>query len=254
MAGTRITADYSGEVVLVTGAASGIGAAVSARFIEAGATVAGSDIVAKPGADGFAHWAQVDVSKEAQVDAYVASVVAEFGTIDVVVNVAGVGVQSDTFVPAHEVTLAQWQKVIDVNLTGSFLIARAALPALLKAGGAVINIASVYGLAAAPGTIAYAASKHGVIGLTRGMAVEYAKLGVRVNAVCPGFVNTPLVQHHLVQSGDADAELGRLNELHPIGRIADPAEIADTVFWVASDSASFVTGSAVVVDGGLLAQ
>jgi NAD(P)-dependent dehydrogenase (short-subunit alcohol dehydrogenase family) len=253
MSGAETRADFTGRVVLVTGAASGIGAAVATRFIDAGASVAGCDIAGEP-LPGAALWASVDVSDQEQVDAFVARVVAELGRLDVVVNVAGVGIQSDTFVATHQVTLPQWQKVIDVNLTGSFLVAHAALPALIESRGTVVNIASVYGLAAAPGTIAYAASKHGVIGLTKGMALEYAKDGVRVNAICPGFVNTPMVQHHLVQAGDPEAELGRLNELHPMGRIAAPPEIADAVFWVASDSAGFVTGTAIPVDGGFASQ
>lgn len=248
-----ITADFSGQVVVVTGAASGIGAATIRRFIEAGATAVGCDIAGEQ-IEGSAGWGIVDVGDESSVGEFVERVRSEFGRIDVVVNVAGVGVQSDSFIRTHELTLPQWQRVIDVNLTGSFLMARAALPSLIETKGVLVNIASVYGLAAAPGTIAYASSKHGVIGLTRGIALEYALDGVRAVAVCPGFTRTPMVEHHMEQSGDPEGEMARVASLHPMGRLAEPSEIADAVFWAASDSAGFVTGSAVVVDGGLLAQ
>ena len=249
MAGTAIQADFSDRVVLVTGAASGIGSAVAARFVAAGATVCGCDISKNGSAPGAALFGQVDVSDESSVATFVAQVVEKFGRIDTVVNVAGVGVQSDTFVATHDVSLPEWQKVIDVNLTGTFIVSRATLPELIKTKGSIVNIASVMGLVAGAGVIAYTSSKFGVVGLTKGMALDYARGGVRVNAVCPGFVNTPLVQHHLVQSGDADAEMANLNALHPVGRIGEPYEIADAVLWAASDSASFLTGAAIPVDG-----
>lgn len=248
-----VTADYSGKVVLVTGAGSGIGAATLKRFMEAGATSIGCDVNDNRIA-GSDFWGLVDVSDEGSVTQFVGDVRAKFGRIDVVVNVAGVGVQSDEFIRTHEVTLSQWQRVIDVNLTGSFLVSRAALPALVESRGVIVNIASVMGFAAAPGTIAYAASKHGVMGLTKGIALEYAADGVRAIAVCPGFTNTPMMEHHLEQSRDPAGELARVAALHPMGRLAEPSEVADAVFWAASSSASFVTGSAIIVDGGFLAQ
>jgi NAD(P)-dependent dehydrogenase (short-subunit alcohol dehydrogenase family) len=251
----KLTADFSGVVVLVTGAASGIGAAIAKRFIEAHATVCGCDISAEStGPEGVATWGKVDVSSDASISSYVSKVAAEHGRIDVLVNAAGVGVQGNTFAPTHEVSTDGWQKVIDVNLTGAFLASRAALPELIKAKGSVVHVASIMSYVNAPGTVAYGSAKAGLLGLTRVMALEYAKQGVRVNSVCPGFVDTPMVRRHLEQSGDPAKELAALNSLHPIGRIGRPSEIADAVFWLASASASFVTGIGLQVDGGYAAQ
>jgi NAD(P)-dependent dehydrogenase (short-subunit alcohol dehydrogenase family) len=238
------------RVVIVSGAASGIGAAVAARFTRANAAVCGCDVKSADKPADFAHWGRVDITDEESISAFITKVSAKFGRVDTLVNVAGVGVQSDTFAKTHEVTLGEWEKVIGVNLTGTFLLSRATLPHLLQTKGSVVNIASVMGLVGATGAIAYVSSKFGVVGLTKGMALDYAKDGVRVNAICPGFVYTPMVQRHLVQSGDPAAELASLNQQHPLGRIAQPSEIAEAVFWVASDAASFVTGAAIPVDGG----
>lgn len=253
MSGTAISADFTGKVVVVTGSASGIGAAIAARFIGAGATVCGIDRSPYSNPEGFALTSSVDVSDSADVDAHIAEVIKKFGHIDVLVNTAGVGVQAETFTRGHEVTQPEWQKVLDVNLTGSFNTARAALPALVESRGSIVNISSIMGLVGTVGALAYVASKAGVLGLTKGLALEYAPDGVRVNAVCPGFVDTPMVRRHLEQSGDPAAELAKLNATHPVGRIGQPSEIADAVLWLASDSASFVTGASIPVDGGFIA-
>ena len=151
-------------------------------------------------------------------------------------------------------TVAQWQKVIDVNLTGSFLVSRASIAHLVVTGGNIVNLSSVFGLVGAPGTIAYTTSKHGIIGLSKGMALEYAPYGVRVNAVCPGYVSTPMVNDHLGKTADPEASLATITAQHPLGRIAEPREIAESILWVSSSAASFVTGTALTIDGGFTAQ
>jgi short chain dehydrogenase len=152
----KLTADFSGVVVLVTGAASGMGAGIARRFIEAHATVCGCDISAEStGPEGVATWGKVDVSSDASISSYVSKVAAEHGRIDVLVNVAGVGVQGNTFAATHEVSTDGWQKVIDVNLSGAFLASRAALPELIKAKGSVVHVASIMSYVNAPGTVAY---------------------------------------------------------------------------------------------------
>jgi meso-butanediol dehydrogenase/(S,S)-butanediol dehydrogenase/diacetyl reductase len=189
----ELTADLAGVVVAVTGAASGIGAAIAKRFTEAHAIVCGCDSSAEStGPEGVATWGKVDVSSDASNSSYVSKVAAEHGRIDVLVNAAGVGVQGNTFAPTHEVSTDGWQKVIDVNLTGAFLSSRAALPELIKAKGSVVHVASIMSYVNAPGTVDYGSAKAGLLGLTRVMALEYAKQGVRVNSVCPGFVDTPM--------------------------------------------------------------
>lgn len=248
----RMIADFKEQVVVVTGAASGIGEAVAARFREAGATVCGCDVSIRPAADAgddFALWGTLDVRDESAVSDLFSRVVSELGGIDVLVNAAGVG---SAFVSNDELTLSEWDRVLGINLTGSWVTAHVALPALVKSRGAIVNISSVMGFSARSGTGAYAPSKAGVLGLTRVLALEYAPAGVRVNAICPGYVDTPLVAKRLSASPDGDAERASLEARHPLGRLGRPEEIADAVVWVASDSASFVTGASIPVDGGYL--
>jgi dihydroanticapsin dehydrogenase len=252
---SRVVADFSGMTIIVTGSSSGIGEAIVDKFLAAGAIVCGCDISPSSRVvERYFHFAGVDVSDEASMSVFVNKVIGAHGGIDVLVNSAGVGVQSGTFVPTHEVGLEEWQKVINVNLTGTFIASKFALPHLLESKGSIVNIASVMAHVSSPGTAAYTASKSALLGLTRVMALEYAAAGVRVNAICPGYVSTPMVQRHLMQSGNPEAELDALAALHPVGRIADASEVADAVVWVASGSASFVTGAAITVDGGYAAR
>lgn len=251
MAEPAVLAGLAGRVALVTGAGSGIGAATARRLAAAGARVALADrepdragTVADQirGAGGDARSYHVDVADPAAVAACLSAVVADFGRLDIAHNNAGVtGVFADT----ADYPPAVWQRVLAVNLTGVFHCLQAELAQLLRqgTGGAIVNTASGAALRGVPGSAAYVAAKHGVAGLTATAAVEYAAAGIRVNAVCPGLVNTPIVRF----------DAAGLAAAHPIGRAAEPEEVAEAVCWLASDAASYVTGALLPVDGGLIA-
>ncbi len=250
----------SGRTALVTGAAGGIGAATATALAAAGARVVVADLQAGDAtvegirAAGGQATAQVcDVSDPLQVEALVAAAAEEFGGLDVLVNNAGISGGSSL---AHEMDVETWQRVLAVNLTGPFLVFRAAAPYLLAAprGGRVVNIASTYGLIGAPLAPAYCATKAGVVNLTRQLAVDYGPLGLRVNAICPGYVDTDMGGHRasLGAAGAAEANARRdaAAALQPIGRQAVAEEIARVAVFLAGDDSSFMTGSVVTVDGG----
>lgn len=248
--------DYTGRRVIVTGAGSGMGRAMVREFASLGASVAAVDI--NPSGleetqDGL-HLAapvlalEADVTDEQSVETAVSKVVSEWGGVDLLCNNAGI---LDSYAPAHEVTLAEWSRVISVNLTGPFLVSRAVIPHMLKQRkGAIINTASTSGFSAAGGGTAYTASKHGVIGLTRQLTFEYGSLGIRVNAICPGATATPMAQGDPsdAASPDMDAAIAKT----PAGRWCQPEEIARLAAFLGSDDADFVHGSAYVMDGGWL--
>ena len=243
------------KVAIITGAGSGIGKATAELFAREGARVIVSDISEKNGlavveeikkSGGEAFFVKADSSKAEDNEALVKQAIEKYGSLDIAVNNAGIG---GPFGLTGEYPLDGWQKVIDINLSGVFYGLRYQIPAMEKKGGSIINIASILGHTGTKMSPAYVASKHGVVGLTRAAALEYAHKKVRINSVGPGYIKTPLVMNSL----DADT-LDALVGLHPIGRLGDPQEIAEMLLWLASSKSSFVTGAYYPVDGGYLAQ
>ena len=248
-------ARFTDHVVIVTGAGSGIGRATALRLAEEGATVACLDVLgeaaektaAAAGNEGASATAMTcDVSDEASVVASVSRVVAEIGPPTVLCNVAGIG----RFAHTVELALAEWDRIIAVNLTGTFLMARAALPHLLETGGNMVNVASTAGVMGQPYSAAYGASKGGVVMLTRALAVEYLERGVRVNAVAPGGIETPLVKSFEVPAGASGNLMRRI--ISPMG-FGQPEEVAGVVAFLASNEARHITGTVVTIDGGMTA-
>ena len=248
-----------GKSVLVTGAGSGIGRATALLLAAEGARVAVADIAAGTAeesaalvraAGGEAVALRCDVTDGAQVRAAVAATVEAFGRLDGAVNNAGI---EGTIAPIHELDDADWNRTIAVNLTGVFLCLKHELAVMLPQGsGSIVSLSSVLGVAGLPSASAYTAAKHGVIGLTKTAALEASPLGVRVNAVCPGFVETPMAERGRAVVGD-EVYAG-IRELHALKRLGEAPEIAETIVWLLSDASSFVTGSALVADGGYTAQ
>jgi len=231
---------FAGKVALVSGGAGGIGSAVAERLGHEGAVVVRADLA---GGDGVE---PCDVTDPESCRAVVAAVLGRHGRLDVLVNAAGVG----GFWPITELTLDDWQRVIAVNLTGTFLLSQSAIPALLETRGAIVNLASTAGLRATPFNAAYCASKGGVLMLTRSIAVELAGAGVRVNAVCPSAVDTPMLRGFVIPEG-SEQLLAR--NASPMGRVLAPDEVATAVAYLASSDAASVTGTSLVVDGGATA-
>jgi len=249
-------ARMDGRVALVTGAASGIGFASALRLAREGARVVGLDLAES------ADWKQVvdaapgsafhvaDVRDESAQSAAAAATVDAFGRIDVLVAAAGVGGGG----PVHLLDAEEWQRVQDVNLKGTFLSAKAVLPQMLEQrSGSIVTIASVEGIEGCEGGSTYNASKGGVILLTKSLAMDYGRMGIRANAICPGFIDTPLFR--AVVGGDAFPEIyrERIREQHELGRFGRPEEVAAAALFLASDDASFVSGVALPVDGGFTA-
>lgn len=246
----------SGRVAIVTGAASGIGHAISVRLAEEGARVACLDIDAQGAAataDEVGRGAfpvEADVADEDQIGAAVRQVTETAGGVDVLINNAGVAGPQER---AEQTPAAGWDQTQAVNLRGAFLLAKYALPHLVRRRGAVVNIASALAFVGWPQECAYGPSKAGVVQLTKGLAVDYAP-SVRVNCVCPGAVRTPMITSVLEGAPQMEAALADYGQIHPLHRrLALPREIADAVLFLASDDASFITGAALPVDGGFLA-
>jgi NAD(P)-dependent dehydrogenase (short-subunit alcohol dehydrogenase family) len=244
--------ELSGKVALITGGASGIGAATARVMAREGAAIAvaerAGDVAEQLRASGARAIAVAcDVAQPAQVEAMVQRVVAELGRLDALVNSAGV---SPPMLPTHEYPLDEWQRCLAINLSGTFYAIRYAVPALLASGsGAIVNLSSMMGQIANAGIPAYVASKHGVVGLTKVVALDYAKRGIRCNAVGPGNTDTAMTR------GAMSPEIfERVGRVAPVGRYGTPDEIAELISFLCSPRASFITGAYVVADGGFVIQ
>ena len=249
-----------GRVAVITGAASGIGRATAILFAAEGAAVLAADVQDDAGAQtvdtiraagGRAEFVHADVSRSEDVRRMLGAAVDRFGRLDVLFNNAGVAV----FKGVVETDEAEWDHVLGVNLRGVYLgIKYAAAEMRHQGGGSIINTSSVHGMRTTAGIAAYAASKHGVIGLTRAAALDLAPHNIRVNCIQPGAIETPIMRANLRAVGDEDEEFRKISAAEPLGRVGTPQEIARMALFLASDDASFVTGAAFAVDGGLLAQ
>ncbi len=242
---------FTGKVVLVTGAAGGIGGAAAVAFSAEGARVAildrTADSLKNTGAAVRNTGAEVltiacDVASPEQVEAAVKQVVERFGRLDVAFNNAGV---ENKATPLHEIELDEWDRILGINLRGTFVCMKHEIAQMVRqGGGVVVNTSSGAGIRGVAGGASYAASKHAIIGMTKSAALDYAKQNIRVNAVLPGNIDTPMMGRFT--GGDIEKAI----DLEPVGRLGKPEEIAEAVLWMASDLGGFVTGSAIVVDGG----
>ncbi len=252
-----------GKVALITGGASGIGRATALIYAREGAKLVIADMNEDGGQQtahmiqengGDATFAKVDVTDAASVEALIGTTVSTYGRLDCAHNNAGIsGAGIGGVLPTATANYpeARWHQVIAINLTGVWLCMKYEIPQMLKqGGGTIVNTASVAGLVGLPYASAYVASKHGVVGLTKTAALEYAKSGIRVNCVCPGYIETPMTEAGM---NDPD-RLARMIASEPMGRIGRPEEIGETVAWLSSDASSFVTGHTMTIDGGYFAQ
>ncbi|PYV24658.1 MAG: short chain dehydrogenase [Acidobacteria bacterium] len=247
-----------GKVALITGGSSGIGRVAALAFAREGARVVLGNRRVEEGEEtvrrvretgGEALVVRTDVTRAADVEALVAKAVQTYGRLDCAFNNAGM---TGDMARTAECTEENWDRTLNVNLKGVWLAMKYEILQMLnQGGGAIVNNASVAGLVGMRGGPAYSASKGGVVQLTRTAALEYAKAGIRVNAVCPGFVATPMTEEHTRTNPDLEAWIKRIQ---PMGRLATPEEVAEAVVWLCSDAASFVTGHPLVLDGGLVAQ
>lgn len=245
----------SGKTAIVTGAGSGIGRSVAELYAREGANVVVSDINEKEGAEtvklitgkgGEATFIKADSSSPADNEKLVAETVAKYGALHIACNNAGIGGPA---APTGEYPVEGWDKVIAINLSGVFYGMRYQIPAMLKSGGgAIVNMASILGSVGFANSAAYVAAKHGVVGMTKNIALEYGTQNIRANSVGPAFIATPLLKDF------DDATIKFLESKHPIGRLGKPEEVAELVLFLSSDKASFITGSYHAVDGGYLAQ
>jgi NAD(P)-dependent dehydrogenase (short-subunit alcohol dehydrogenase family) len=253
-----MTGILQGKTLIVTGAGGGIGRAASMVLAAAGANVVVSDIVestgqatvdAVQGGGGTALFVKADLASEADVRALVERAVSAYGRLDGAFNNAGL---EQCAIPLHELTTEQWERALRVDLTSVFWCLKYQVLAMLgTGGGAIVNTASSLGQVAIQNASEYIAAKHGVIGLTRAAAAEYGARGIRVNAVLPGIIRTPMIAR-LTEDARFSAFFDKLKDRHPIGRFGQPSEIGEAVKWLLSDAASFMNGAAMACDGGYL--
>jgi NAD(P)-dependent dehydrogenase (short-subunit alcohol dehydrogenase family) len=250
--------DLKNKVAIVTGGAMGIGEATVRKLAACGASVAIFDVdrdagdksaaaIAKTGA--ACAFFPCNISVGAEISQAVNAVVRKYGGIDILVSNAGIQLYGDVVTTAEE----DWDRLMGINLKGCFLVSKFVVPHMLKrGGGAIVVVGSVQSLSAMSNSVAYVTSKHGLLGLTRAIALDYAKKGIRVNCVCPGAVDTPMLRWAASLDPDPEAVIRTCDRMHPMGRIGKPEEVADSIVYLASPMASFITGAALVVDGGML--
>lgn len=254
-------ATFDGKTAVITGASSGIGRATAELLAAQGANVVIGDVAVEGAketvdriteAGGKATFQETDVTDSDAADALVRLAVETYGSLDCAVNNAGT---EGELLPVAEMSDDAWHRTIAINLTGVFFCMRAELQQMREQGrGSIVNLASILGLVGYASTPAYTASKHGVVGVTKVAALDNATAGIRVNAVCPGFIETPMVMERGVKAGENEQTYEDLKAAHPVGRLGKPEEIAQLIAWLCSDASSFVTGQAVAADGGYTSQ
>ncbi len=249
--------DFTGKVAIVTGGAMGIGEATARKLAGLGASVAILDIDRDAGPKSAAatekngricEFFRCDIGVAKEVSQAVGAVVKKFGAIDILVSNAGIQLYGDAITTSEE----EWDRLMGINLKGCFLVAKYAVPHMIERGGAIVVVGSVQSMTAISNSIAYVASKHGLLGLTRAMSLDYAQKGIRVNCVCPGTIDTPMLRWAAGLSDDPDKVIAACSRMHPLGRIGKPEEVADAIAYLASPMASFITGAALLLDGGML--
>ncbi len=249
--------DFTGKVAIVTGGAMGIGEATARKVAELGASVAVLDLDRDAGRKSAAAIATnghiceffaCNVGVGSEVSQAVAEVVSKYGALDILISNAGIQLYGDAVTTSEE----DWDRLMGINLKGCFLMAKYAVPHMSERGGAIVIVGSVQSMTAISNSVAYVASKHGLLGLTRAMSLDYASKGIRVNCVCPGTIDTPMLRWAAGLSDDPEKVIQTCNHMHPLGRIGKPEEVADAIVYLASPMASFITGAALLVDGGML--
>ena len=241
----------AGKTAFVTGGTGGIGAAICARFVAEGARVIAADLQAPASLPDEVEFIEYDVTREDVAISTFEDLASRWDKLDILVNAAGIEIEETI----ENTTLEQWNRIFAINVTGTFLTSKHALPLLRKSeGGSVINFGSYDGYIADPGLAAYCATKGAVHALTRAMACDHGPEGIRVNAICPGYVNTPMLQSFFGESGDIESLKQAVRDVHPMRTYGEPEDIANLVNWLASDEARYASGQLWIIDGGLSAQ